>query len=106
MNNFIQPGHVMDFENTDAAAVDITSGSVVAFDERIGVAAVDIAIGEVGSVSVAGVFELPKGNAVLPQGKPVFWKSDKIGTDNTGVPAGYVFDAATAADVTVSVKIG
>ena len=106
MNNFIQPGHVMDYENTGVAAADITAGSVVVFDDRIGVAAVDIGIGETGSVSMTGVFELPKGNANLTQVQAVFWKSDKIGTDNTGVPAGYVFDAAPAADVLVSVKIG
>lgn len=106
MNNYIQPGHVMDYENTAAAAEDIASGAVVAFTDRIGVAAVDINAGDIGAVSVVGVFELPKGNANLVQGQAVFWKSGKIGTDNTGVPAGYVFDSAPAADETVSVKIG
>lgn len=107
MSNYIQPGHVMDYVNDAQDAADIKAGGVVTFPDRIGVALVDIAVGDMGSVGMVGVHGLPKGNANLTQGQPVFWKDGKIlaaGTDAT--PAGYVFVAAVAGDATVAVKIG
>ena len=107
MNNYIQPGHSMDYENTAAGAAAIKSGGVVEFAGRIGVASADIGAGEVGAVAMVGVFALPKGNANVTQGQAVFWKNGAIVTAATdAAPAGYAFYAAPTADAFVSVKIG
>lgn len=105
-NNFVQPGNVMDYQNSSTA--DIESGDVVEFESSIGIALVDIPMGESGSVQVTGVFRLPKSTAALEQGKLVFWKESQIvaATSEGAVPAGTVFFPADASTPEVEVKIG
>ncbi len=103
-NNFIQPGHVMDYHNT--GTTQVKSGAVVEFADGIGVAKVTIPGGEVGSVGVTGVWELPKKSGLeLEQGASCNWVSGKVDTAD-GTSAGMVWEAAAAADNTVLVKIG
>lgn len=103
-NNFIQPGHVMDY--TNIGTTDIASGGVVAFADGIGVAQVNIPVGETGSVSTTGVWELPKAvGETLTQGEVATWTIDKV-AGTGGVPAGRVWETAPAAATTVLVKIG
>lgn len=103
-NNFIQPGHVMDYHNT--GTTEIKSGAVVEFDDGVGVATVVIPAGEVGSVGVTGVWELPKKSGVaLDQGATCNWVSKKLDTAD-GTSAGMVWEAAAAADTVALVKIG
>lgn len=58
------------------AATDITVGDTVVMGNIVGVAIVDIATGDTGSVRIAGVFEFPKTSAnVMTQGLKVYWNS-------------------------------
>ena len=103
-NNSIQPGRVMDYHNVTED--DILSGDVVAFDDGIGVAMVDILPDDTGSVGMTGVWELPKATGeALAQGKPVNWATDKVQATG-GVPAGRVWETAAVGSETVQVKIG
>lgn len=107
-SNFIQPGHVMDWTNSTDA--DVKSGDVVVLGERIGIAAVDIAVGDQGAVKVTGVWVLPKSNAAYTQGQEPFWNpaTGKVvaATAEGAVSAGYVWDNAEAGDTVVHIKIG
>lgn len=112
-NTYKQPGEVID--HTPSA--DVASGDLVRIGKRAGVASVDIASGETGSVSVAGVHEVPKlASDDMAQGDEVYLdhvnKRVQLATGDDGgspaiafVKAGYVFEAAAAATTTVLVKL-
>jgi len=106
--NYSHDGKVVDYENTNTAM--IYSGSVVVMGDMIGVANIDIGPGKVGSVSVEGVWRLPKASGTaFALGAAVFWKAaDKLVVAASGtdiVPAGKVFADAAAGAATVSVKL-
>ena len=73
MNNYQQPGKVIDYVNTTGAA--IASGAIVKMGNTLGVAAGDIAIAATGSVAIEGVFSgIPKVSAaVFVQGEKLIW---------------------------------
>jgi predicted RecA/RadA family phage recombinase len=62
------------FQHTATGA--ISSGDVVKMGEILGVALVDLASGETGSVATQGVFDVPKVDAaVITQGESLTWDS-------------------------------
>lgn len=108
--NYIQAGEVIDF----TAGADISSGAVVVVGSLVGVAITDIANGDIGAVSVEGVWELPKVSAaVIGAGETVNWDTSAGAfDDNQATPAtgdltdGCVaVEAAGNGDTTVKVKI-
>ena len=74
---YIQKGESLDYLNTTDEK--IKAGNVISLVTRIGVAGCDIAPGEVGSVEVVSVFEMPKsGKTAIPMGTAVYY-------DGTGI---------------------
>lgn len=105
--NHVQPGAAMPWTNDTAA--DVAAGDVVAFADMVGVAAGDIAIGEVGEVFVEEVFTLTKeAPLVIDQGDNVYFDTTlgEIDKTDTNVPAGKCFAPAASAATTVQVKLG
>lgn len=95
-------GHVIQWTNNTAAAV--TSDQVVKINKILGIALVNIAVGETGSVGIRGVYTAPKvSGAVIAQGESLTWDvsagafDDQLATpatgDVTGAPA-VAFEAA------------
>ncbi len=69
--NRVQDGKVIQFANGGGA---ISSGDVVVIESLVGVALVDIANGETGSVALTQVYDLPKVDAaVIAQGENVHY---------------------------------
>lgn len=114
---YLQRGEALDYPNASGSKIDantvvvLTAGAV----GRIGVTGTDIPDGTVGSVHVAGVFEMPKSSSnALTLGEKVYWDGDGIteaDNDGEGTPtyypvAGFVASAAAAGDTKVAVKIG
>lgn len=67
--NRVQDGKVIQYSN---AGANILSGDVVVIGVLVGVALVDIATGESGSVALSQVYNLPKDDAaVIAQGEAV-----------------------------------
>lgn len=101
-----QRGETLDYKNTGTATIE--ANTVVIFGSRIGVAGTDIIPGEVGSLHVAGVFEMPKTASVaIDMGTDVYFDGNGI-TDTEGddtVPAGYAAQAAAAGDTIILVKL-
>lgn len=106
--SFRQPGHVVDY----VASAAISSGDLVRVGmHRMGVALVDIASGDTGSVSVDGVYELEKNTSdALTQGGLVWWDPSAEEIINAPVTGslflGRAFDAAGASATTGTVKLG
>lgn len=101
MKNKIQDGSVIDY--TNGTGSDIASGDVVVIGggstAMIGVAMVDIADGETGSVALEGVYEVPKVTAaVIAQGEAVIYdvSVSKFDDDQATPATGDVSGAATA----------
>lgn len=86
-NNHVQPGKVLAYTNGTGAA--ITSGSVVAVGQLLGVALANIAIGATGSVAIDGVFTVPKvTGAVIKAGESLVWDASAAKfDDNLAAPA-------------------
>ena len=91
-----QRGETLDYKN--ATETKIEANTVISFGGHIGVAGTDILPGELGSLHVMGVFEIPKTATTAIE----------IGaTSNpTAYPlAGYAAQAAAAADTVILVKL-
>jgi len=104
--NHVQTGDVLDY--TNATGSDISSGDVVIVGTLAGVALVDIADGDSGSVAVKEVWSLPKkADEAIAQGVAVYLDSNgditATATDNTF--AGHAFAAAAASDTTIDVLL-
>lgn len=105
---YVQRGELLDF----TAAADILNNDVVLLGILLGVAVSDIATGEVGALSVEGVFDLPKkaGGAIIA-GQSVTWSvADKAfigGVGAAGDLGGAAVAAlpAAAADTTLRVRL-
>lgn len=113
---YIQKGESLDYLNTTGEK--IKAGSVVSLVTRIGVAGCDIAPGEIGTVEVVNVFEMPKsGKTAIPMGTALYFDGTGItdekertaegeeSTKTANVPAGYAAASATADATTVRVKL-
>ncbi len=103
--NRIQDGEVLPYKNTTSDL--IPSGSLVVLEAVVGVATVDIAADEEGSVNTTGVWELPKkaGDEVA-QGTAVYFAGGEVTVTDGGTPSiGYCFRAAAADAATIEVCI-
>lgn len=104
--NYIQEGEVLDFAAGGAA---IPAGTVVAMGKRVGIALADIQPLSTGSVSVTGVWSLPKVSAeTFVIGDELYWddtadRLTKTGTNN--VLDGYAAAPAGAGTTAANVKI-
>jgi len=114
--NFIQNGSVINWVNGTGSAV--VSGQVVAVGNILGVAAVDIANGDTGTVYVEGVFTVTKADGAtthdFAQGASVYWdasvgkfEKEGTGTKATGDISGaaVAWEAAASTATTAKVKI-
>ena len=104
MKNFIADGKVIEVTATAA----ISSGDGVVIGDTLGVAVTSGAIGDKVSCKVHGVYELPKANVAIAQGKKCYWiVADKniTGTAGSNIFAGYAFETVVAGDTTVKVLL-
>lgn len=108
MKNYVQEGCVLEV----VSAAPVESGSVVSVGSLLGVAQTAAAeAGETLTVSLKGVYELPKAAGVaITQGGKVYYdsgNSEVTDTDNGGANAflGYGWAEALAADTTALVLL-
>lgn len=102
MANYWQRGESLDYMNSGNTKIE--AGAVITYGARIGVAGCDIEPGEMGSIHVEGVFEMPKGSGAITAGAEVFWTGTAIAISGD-TKAGYAAQAAAAGDTVVLVKI-
>ena len=108
-----QRGETLDYKN--ATDTKIEANTIISFGSRIGVAGTDILPGEIGSLHVTGVFEIPKtATEAIEMGESVYFDGEGITNEEndgkttpTAYPiAGYAAQAAAAADNVILVKLG
>ena len=109
--NFVQAGDVINWTNGTGSAV--VAGQVVAIGQTLGVALVNIAAAAAGSVSIRGVYTVPKVTAaVIAAGESLVWDvsaakfDDNVATPATGDisgPAAMAFEAAGSSATTLKV---
>ncbi len=100
---FIQRGAQLDYIPSD----DVEQGDFITFGTVVGVAERPIKAGELGAISVFGVYQADKDDAEITAGAKVYLNSDgKItATAENNIPAGVAVEAAAAADATVKVLL-
>lgn len=86
-SNYVNTGKIITWTNGTGSTK--ASGTVVVVGKILGVTLVDIADGESGSVSIGGVFTVPKVSAaVIAQGENLTWDvSAAAFDDNAATPA-------------------
>lgn len=103
---FWQRGEALDYTNTGIKTIE--ANTIISFGGHIGIAGTDILPGEVGSLHVTGVFEMPKtATGAVEMGTDVYYDGTGI-TDTKGdstVLAGYAAQAAAASDTVILVKL-
>lgn len=110
---FWQRGETLDYRNATDAKIE--ANTVISFGSHIGIAETDIFPGELGSLHVTGVFEIPKtATEAIEMGTEVYFDgagitttaTDGATTNPTTYPqAGYAAQAAAAADTVILVKL-
>lgn len=102
---FIQEGHYID--HTPASA--LAAGDVVVQGDLVGVTVRPLAIGELGSLAVDGVFDFNKSTGVaFTIGTILYWDNTNkvVTTTTTGNKSiGKVVRAAASADTTVRIRL-
>lgn len=111
--SYYQKGETLDYINSTKEKIE--AGTVLTLGNRIGIAGMDIGVGELGSVHVSGVYEFDKkDDDELEVGTVVYLTADGItaaaseggGKDAAqGVAAGFVAVASPAKSTKVYVKI-
>lgn len=92
MRNFTAPGDRLTF----TAAADISSGDGVLVGQIFGVVTGDVASGEQGTLSLTGVYSLPKATGqAWAAGDPIYWDAS-AGECTTDPDAATLIGAATA----------
>lgn len=101
---YINKGETVQYTATKA----VSYHDVVAFKHCIGVAVQSIDAKDIGTVAIAGAFELPKAKGAIKAGEKVYYSAatDNITTTNSDVPAGIALQEATSEATTVVVKLG
>lgn len=109
-----QRGESLDY--TNATTQIIEANTIIPIGERIGIAGTVINPGEVGSIHVTGVYEMPKtGTSEIGMGMAVYFDGEgitetanngKSGDEKVSYPAaGYAVKAAKADDAVILVKL-
>jgi predicted RecA/RadA family phage recombinase len=111
---FAKPG-IEAVDYTPAAAV--VSGQVIVQSSLVGIAKQPIAAGVLGSLAIAGVFDVDQKAEIIVAGKPVYWDADGDSVSGTagagavtatvadGVFMGFALQLTAATDSTVRVAL-
>lgn len=102
-----QRGETLDYMNATDAKIE--ANTIIPFGGHIGIAGTDILPGELGSIHVTGVFEMPKAaEGAIEMGADAYFDGNGItGIKGEGtILAGYAAQAAAAADTVILVKLG
>ncbi|MCD8204506.1 MAG: DUF2190 family protein [Coprobacillus sp.] len=110
--SFWQRGEAIDYVNTTDDVIE--AGEVIMIGSHAGVAGMDIAPGETGSLMVEGVYAFPKGSDEIEAGADISWDGSEASAASSGdgdeggsssSAIGYAVEAAAASDTTVKVKL-
>lgn len=102
---FWQKGESLDYTNSTDATIE--ANTIMVYGSRIGVIGADIKPGELGSIHVVGVFEMPLSDSdAVEAGTEVYWDGDGItATAGSNTKAGFAAQAAAAGSDTILVSI-
>jgi len=104
--NYVQRGEVIDIKNS--GGLPIRTGTVVNLTTRIGIAAADTPVGQIGGVHVIGIFDIPAVTTeAFTVGQEVYWNGAYITSNTTStIPAGWIVEPKTTSKAIARVKIG
>lgn len=101
---YIQNGEILDYKNMTGE--EIPENAIVLMGNRMGVTGGKIPAGEIGSLQVTGVFEMPKKTGVaLAAGDDVVFTSEDGIDKATDIVMGYAVQEAKSGERTVQVKL-
>lgn len=100
-----QRGESLDFKNNFGSKIE--ANTVIALENHIGIAAMDIMPGEIGSVHVTGVYEFNKVDGLaVAMGTQVYFSNEGITlSSENNVPVGFAAADSPAESLKILVKI-
>lgn len=104
---YVNKGDTLNYMNPSATD-KISAGDVIVIGSKVVVSGCDIAAGEVGTVHVSGVYELPISALAVNVGDTVYWDSvnsvvTKTATSNTEI--GYAVETVANTATKIKVKL-
>lgn len=104
--SYVNVGDTVIYKNETSAI--IVAGDLVKIGDLVGVAACDIGVKALGSVALAGVFDITKKSGeAIEAGKLVYLAADGITATAAGnARVGYTIAKALAGDKTARVRLG
>lgn len=103
-----QRGETLDYTNSTSKTIE--ANTIVKVGDIVGVIGTDIEPNEIGTLHIAGVFEMPKKTAseVIEMGKKLYFDGTTgvTATDSENTYVGISASASSATDATVLVKLG
>jgi predicted RecA/RadA family phage recombinase len=106
MKNSVSNGNVLVYSNSSGSTK--LSGALVVIGALAGIAVADIPDGDSGSLSLKGVFTIPKAAGAVTQGQKLYWVSadSNLSTTASGnTLVGVAFRAAASGDATVELLL-
>lgn len=102
---YIQKGEKLNY--TNATLAKIAAGDIVVIGSKVAVAACDIEVGQLGSVTMNGVFEFPITTLAVNMGEKVYWNdtSNSVTKTDTDVEIGYAVETVEDSATKISVKL-
>ncbi len=107
MTIYVQRGDSVDYTPDD----DVDAGDVIVIGPNlIGIAKLDIAAGELGALSLVGVYDMPKATGTgedIQRGVNIYWDSSEqiVTTDNSKIYLGATITEAGENDETIRVHL-
>lgn len=103
---YVKRGETVDYR----PATDVHAGDVVVLGSRAAIATLDINADELGALSIAGVYSVPKDASVVNLGTALYWNPEtRVATTTSSsstVPLGVAVNTGTPTDTRVLVLIG
>nr|DAT95090.1 MAG TPA: protein of unknown function DUF2190 [Caudoviricetes sp.] len=103
---YVNTGYTINYKNETNTKIE--AGSVVKIGDLVGIAACDIDVKALGTVSISGVYDITKKSGeAIEAGKLVYYSVDGVtATAGSNSRVGYTVAKALAGDSTVRVRLG
>lgn len=101
---FWQRGETLDYRNNTDAVIE--ENTIIDLNTRVGITGTYINPGEMGSLHVCGIYEMPKKDeTAIALGAAVYFDGTGITATEGSTPAGYAAAEAKDVDTTILVKL-
>ena len=105
--SYVQKGDVLNYKNLSPTD-KISAGDVIVVGDKVAVAGCEIEVGQVGTIHMSGVYEMPISTLEVSMGEKVYWDAlEKTVTKTTSgnTEIGYAAETIESTATKIKVKL-